>query len=134
MAFLALNDIQTRHVAIGVLTYNGHGPNPYLKDALTRLPIQRASQIAELLAHRWGTAQICSMFKAEPRLKHQALLQQTPSCEAQSAQLRDPLAPAVTLFELAQCQGKLSEVEQPALRSNQLAIGDVLQQLLRLGP
>jgi transposase len=32
---------------------NGHDPYAYLKDVLTRLPTQRASQIAELLPHRW---------------------------------------------------------------------------------
>ena len=32
---------------------NGHDPFAYLKDVLTRLPIQRASQIHELLPHRW---------------------------------------------------------------------------------
>ena len=32
---------------------NGHDPYTYLKDVLTRLPTQRASQIGELLPHRW---------------------------------------------------------------------------------
>ena len=32
---------------------NGHDPYAYLKDVLTRLPAQRASEIAELLPHRW---------------------------------------------------------------------------------
>jgi hypothetical protein len=32
---------------------NGHDPYVYLKDVLTRLPTHRASQIAELLPHRW---------------------------------------------------------------------------------
>ncbi|WP_425057087.1 IS66 family transposase [Rhodoferax ferrireducens] len=32
---------------------NGHDPFAYLKDVLTRLPTQRASQIHELLPHRW---------------------------------------------------------------------------------
>ena len=32
---------------------NGHNPYAYLKDVLTRLPTQRASQVAELLPHRW---------------------------------------------------------------------------------
>ena len=31
----------------------GHDPYTYLKDVHTRLPIQRASQIGELLPHRW---------------------------------------------------------------------------------
>jgi hypothetical protein len=31
---------------------NGHDPYTYLKDELTRLPTQRASQIWELLPHR----------------------------------------------------------------------------------
>lgn len=35
---------------------NGHDPYAYLKDVLTRLPIQRASQIDELLPHRWTPA------------------------------------------------------------------------------
>ena len=32
---------------------NGHDPYAYLKDVLTRLPTQRASQIEELVPHRW---------------------------------------------------------------------------------
>ena len=32
---------------------NGHDPYVYLKDVLTRLPTQRADQIAELLPHHW---------------------------------------------------------------------------------
>lgn len=32
---------------------NGHDPYAYLKDVLMRLPIQRASQIDELLPHNW---------------------------------------------------------------------------------
>ncbi|WP_415838399.1 IS66 family transposase, partial [Polaromonas hydrogenivorans] len=32
---------------------NGHDPYAYLKDVLARLPTQRASQVAELLPHRW---------------------------------------------------------------------------------
>ena len=32
---------------------NGHDPYAYLKDVLTRLPTQRASQIGQLLPHRW---------------------------------------------------------------------------------
>ena len=32
---------------------NGHDPYAYLKDVLARLPTQRASQIGELLPHRW---------------------------------------------------------------------------------
>jgi len=35
---------------------NGHDPYAYLKDVLTRPPTQRASQIAELLPHRWRPA------------------------------------------------------------------------------
>ena len=35
---------------------NGHDPYAYLKDVLTRLPAQRASEIAELLPHRWHPA------------------------------------------------------------------------------
>lgn len=33
---------------------NGHDPYEYLKDVLARLPTQRASEIAELLPHRWA--------------------------------------------------------------------------------
>ena len=33
--------------------FNGHDPYSYLKDVLTRLPTQRASEIAELLPDRW---------------------------------------------------------------------------------
>jgi transposase len=36
---------------------NGHDPYTYLKNVLTRLPTQRASQIEELLPHRWTAAQ-----------------------------------------------------------------------------
>ena len=37
---------------------NGHDPYAYLKDVLTRLPTQRASDIAELLPHRWARSVI----------------------------------------------------------------------------
>ena len=33
---------------------NGHDPYAYLKDVLTRLPTQRASEIDELLPHKWS--------------------------------------------------------------------------------
>jgi transposase len=36
---------------------NGHDPYAYLKDVLARLPTQRASQIGELLPHRWHAPQ-----------------------------------------------------------------------------
>jgi len=32
---------------------NGHDPYAYLKDVLTRLPTQRASEITDLLPHKW---------------------------------------------------------------------------------
>ena len=32
---------------------NGHDPYRYLKDVLERMPTQRASQLEELLPHRW---------------------------------------------------------------------------------
>ena len=32
---------------------NGHDPYTYLKDVLERLPTQRASDVGELLPHRW---------------------------------------------------------------------------------
>jgi len=32
---------------------NGHDPYSYLRDVMARLPMQRASQIGELLPHRW---------------------------------------------------------------------------------
>ena len=35
---------------------NGHDPYAYIKDVLTRLPTQKASQIEELLPHRWQQA------------------------------------------------------------------------------
>ena len=35
---------------------NGHDPYVYLKDVLTRLPTQRASEIDALLPHRWKPA------------------------------------------------------------------------------
>ncbi len=35
---------------------NGHDPYAYLKDVLARLPTQRASQIGQLLPHRWQMA------------------------------------------------------------------------------
>jgi transposase len=33
---------------------NGHDPYVYLKDVLERLPTQRASEIGQLLPHRWA--------------------------------------------------------------------------------
>ena len=35
---------------------NGHDPYAYMKDILTRLPTQRASQVIDLLPHRWQPA------------------------------------------------------------------------------
>ncbi|MFJ1257155.1 IS66 family transposase, partial [Cupriavidus sp. CuC1] len=35
---------------------NGHDPYAYLRDVITRLPTHRASNIAELLPHRWKPA------------------------------------------------------------------------------
>jgi len=35
---------------------NGHDPYAYLKDVLTRLPTQPASNSSQLLAHRWSAA------------------------------------------------------------------------------
>jgi transposase len=35
---------------------NGHDPYAYLKDVLTRLPTQRASEIGQLLPHQWVAA------------------------------------------------------------------------------
>ena len=35
---------------------NGHDPYAYLKDVFARLPTQRASEIQELLPHRWQAA------------------------------------------------------------------------------
>ncbi|MFH7495253.1 transposase domain-containing protein, partial [Pseudomonas syringae pv. tagetis] len=32
---------------------NGHDPYGYLKDVLTLLPTQRASEIGQLLPHQW---------------------------------------------------------------------------------
>ena len=32
---------------------NGHDPFTYMKDVLSRLPTQRASQVGDLLPHRW---------------------------------------------------------------------------------
>ncbi len=34
---------------------NGHDPYAYLKDVLTRLPTQRASEIDQLLPHQWAS-------------------------------------------------------------------------------
>jgi len=36
---------------------NGHDPYAYLKDVLTRLPTQRASEIEQLLPHQWVAAE-----------------------------------------------------------------------------
>lgn len=36
---------------------NRHDPYVYLKDVLTRLPTQRASEIEELLPHKWSESQ-----------------------------------------------------------------------------
>jgi len=35
---------------------NGHDPYAYLKDVLTRLPAQRASEIDQLLPYQWMRA------------------------------------------------------------------------------
>ena len=35
---------------------NGHDPYAYLKNVLERLPTQRASEIGQLLPHRWSPA------------------------------------------------------------------------------
>jgi len=35
---------------------NGHEPHAYLKEVLTRLPTQKASDIEALLPHRWQPA------------------------------------------------------------------------------
>jgi hypothetical protein len=35
---------------------NGHDPYAYLKDVLTRLPTQRASEIGQLLPNQWMPA------------------------------------------------------------------------------
>lgn len=35
---------------------NGHDPYAYLKDVLTRLPTQKASEIEQLLPHKWTPA------------------------------------------------------------------------------
>jgi transposase len=43
---------------------NGHDPHAYLRDVLRRLPTHKASQIGDLLPHRWRPGQqrqnICS--------------------------------------------------------------------------
>jgi hypothetical protein len=36
---------------------NGHDPYAYLKDVPMRLPTQRASEIEELLPHKWSESQ-----------------------------------------------------------------------------
>ncbi|KPW91429.1 ISPpu14, transposase [Pseudomonas syringae pv. coryli] len=36
---------------------NGHDPYAYLKDVLTRLPTQLASEIEQLLPHQWVAAE-----------------------------------------------------------------------------
>jgi transposase len=36
---------------------NGHDPHAYLRDVLRRLPTHRASQINDLLPHRWVPAE-----------------------------------------------------------------------------
>ncbi|MQU53415.1 hypothetical protein GHO03_10595 [Pseudomonas sp. FSL R10-1339] len=42
------------HGLIQSARLNGHDPYAYLKGVLTRLPTQRASEITELLAHKWA--------------------------------------------------------------------------------
>ena len=37
---------------------NGHDPYVYLKDVLTRLPTQRASELEQLLPHQWVPARV----------------------------------------------------------------------------
>nr|WP_232064354.1 transposase domain-containing protein [Paraburkholderia dioscoreae] len=43
---------------------NGHDPNAYLKDILTRVPTHKASDIAALLPHRVATC--CDRRLADP--------------------------------------------------------------------
>jgi hypothetical protein len=49
---------------------NGHDTYAYLKNVLTRLPTQRASEIAELLPHKWNPIEAtifqASNFRREP--------------------------------------------------------------------
>jgi hypothetical protein len=37
---------------------NGHDPYAYLKGVLMRLPTQRASEISDLLPHKWRPASL----------------------------------------------------------------------------
>jgi transposase len=50
---------------------NSHDPYAYLKDVLTRLPTQRASEIDQLLPHKWVPALL--------RLNESGVRQETPS-------------------------------------------------------
>ena len=50
---------------------NSHDPYAYLKDVLTRLPTQRASEIDQLLPHKWVPAML--------RLSESGVRQETPS-------------------------------------------------------
>ena len=40
---------------------NGHDPYAYLRDVMARLPMQRASQISELLPHRWQSTTVSNL-------------------------------------------------------------------------
>ena len=40
---------------------NGHDPYGYLRDVMARLPMQRASQISELLPHRWQSTTVSNL-------------------------------------------------------------------------
>ncbi|KPX35950.1 hypothetical protein ALO69_200084 [Pseudomonas ficuserectae] len=44
---------------------NGHDPYVYLKDVLTRLPTQRASEIDQLLPHNWSLPTLGQVMKSK---------------------------------------------------------------------
>lgn len=52
--FIAAGGGDHKHDPVGRM--NGHDPYAYLKDMLTRLPTLRASEIGQLLPHRWTPA------------------------------------------------------------------------------
>ncbi|EGH30066.1 transposase component [Pseudomonas syringae pv. japonica str. M301072] len=63
---------------------NGHDPYAYLKDVLTRLPTQRASEIDQLLPHKWQP--IFSQARRDAgRLPTMCLLSDTPDVKKQKS-------------------------------------------------
>ncbi|PUA41275.1 hypothetical protein C5U62_32855 [Pseudomonas protegens] len=56
LAVQLLYEIEIKYVKISLnqsARFNGHDPYAYLKDVFIRLPMQRASEVDQLLPHKW---------------------------------------------------------------------------------